>query len=59
MHPDSPLPSQQAASRQTGEDPRVLRSDEILQGNREVTILHNDDRYRLLVTRSGKLILQK
>lgn len=37
----------------------VFRSEELLAGRREIIILHNDDRYRLLVTRNGKLILQK
>lgn len=38
---------------------RVLRSDELLQGHREVFILHGGQLYRLLRTRNDKLILQK
>lgn len=38
---------------------RQIRSEELMQGCREVVILHNDQRYRLVVTRNGKLILQK
>lgn len=38
---------------------RALRSEEILQGNKEVRIVHEGEVYRLLVTRNGKLILQK
>lgn len=38
---------------------RVLRSDDLLQGQREVFILHRGQLYRLLRTRNDKLILQK
>ena len=38
---------------------RAIRSDEILQGHKEVRIVHEGEVYRLLVTRNGKLILQK
>jgi hemin uptake protein HemP len=38
---------------------RAIRSDEILQGQKEVRIVHEGEVYRLLVTRNGKLILQK
>ena len=39
--------------------PRVVRSEEILQGETEVQIVHLDKVYRLRRTRNGKLILQK
>ena len=38
---------------------RVIRSEELLMGRREVIIEHGSDRYRLLITRSGKLVLNK
>lgn len=38
---------------------RAMRSEEILQGHKEVRIVHEGEVYRLLVTRNGKLILQK
>ena len=38
---------------------RVLHSDELLQGQRELFILHAGQIYRLLRTRNDKLILQK
>lgn len=38
---------------------RVVRSDELLQGQRELFILHEGQLYRLLRTRNDKLILQK
>lgn len=38
---------------------RVMRSDEIFQGGREVRIEHEESVYRLRLTRKGKLILHK
>ena len=38
---------------------RLLRSEELLQGHREVLILHCHELYRLRLTRNGKLILTK
>lgn len=40
-------------------DSSPLRSEDLLAGRREVQILHSGEVYRLLVTRNGKLILQK
>lgn len=39
--------------------PRCIRSEEILQGENEVLILHSGSIYRLRHTKSGKLILNK
>jgi hemin uptake protein HemP len=38
---------------------RLVPSEELLRGGREVLIQHADEIYRLRVTRSGKLILHK
>ena len=38
---------------------RLVRSEELLAGAREVVIVHNGEEYRLQVTRNGKLILIK
>jgi hemin uptake protein HemP len=38
---------------------RVIRSDEIFRGGREVRIEHEESVYRLRLTRKGKLILHK
>ncbi len=38
---------------------RVIPSEAILQGQREVIILHAGEEYRLSLTRNGKLILHK
>lgn len=39
--------------------PRTILSSDLLQGAREVQIQHGEAIYRLLLTRSGKLILNK
>jgi hemin uptake protein HemP len=39
--------------------PVVLRSEELLQGRREILIIHSQEVYHLRLTRSGKLILTK
>lgn len=39
--------------------PRLVRSGDLLDGQREVWIEHAGVRYRLRVTRRNKLILQK
>jgi len=36
-----------------------LKSDDLFSGTREIHILHNDDTYRLSITKQGKLILTK
>jgi len=61
--------SHQAALCKRPEDPcalcrgisgvRVARSEELLQGEREMFILHAGQVYRLIRTRNDKLILQK
>ncbi len=38
---------------------RVITADELLQGHREMIILHAGQVYRLMRTRNDKLILQK
>ncbi|MCA9238381.1 MAG: hemin uptake protein HemP [Planctomycetales bacterium] len=42
-----------------GASPRRLAATELLQGQRTVEIVHNDQIYRLIVTKNDKLILQK
>ena len=38
---------------------RVLKSEDILRGDKEVLIVHHGEIYRLRETRNGKLILGK
>lgn len=47
-----------SASPQAG-GPRTMTSSELLCGGRELRISHGDEVYRLLLTRTGKLLLQK
>ncbi|MDB5334598.1 MAG: Hemin uptake protein hemP [Planctomycetaceae bacterium] len=53
--------SQPAISTAPGgiKQPRQVRSDALLHGDRELQIIHGDEIYRLSVTRQGKLILHK
>ncbi len=47
--PESPTPRQR----------RILRTQDVLAGHSEITLLHGSEEYRLRVTRQGKLILTK
>ena len=38
---------------------RVISSDELLRGQTEIFITHDNQLYRLRLTRNGKLLLQK
>ena len=42
-----------------GVDPVVIPAEQLFGDKREVWIDHNGERYRLRITRRGKLILQK
>ncbi|MBX9680484.1 MAG: hemin uptake protein HemP [Gemmataceae bacterium] len=39
--------------------PKTIESQTLLDGGREVWIVHQGERYRLCLTRRNKLILQK
>ena len=54
--PDDHPPGEQPAH---GQEPRTIRSEDLLGGDKEVVILHENQLYRLRRTRNGKLILQK
>lgn len=56
---DARVRAQSCAAPGAAEPARVLRSEAIFDGDREVVILHRGMRYRLLQTRQGKLILNK
>jgi hemin uptake protein HemP len=56
-----PMPARASApaeGREAG-GPRIVTSEALLQGGREVIIRHGGDDYRLRLTRVGKLILNK
>lgn len=38
---------------------RIIPSTDLFQEEREITILHREDHYRLSITKLGKLILTK
>jgi len=42
-----------------GNSPPVWNSEQLLQGNIEAVIEHQEEKYRLRLTRHGKLILYK
>jgi len=52
--PDTTQPDKQVAGQTL-----VVESLDLFHGQREVCILHEGERYRLRITRRGKLILQK
>ncbi len=37
----------------------ILRSEELFQGGKEIIIRHGNEQYRMFITKSGKLILNK
>lgn len=36
-----------------------IRSEDLFQGSREIVIEHAQEKYRLIITKAGKLILNK
>jgi hemin uptake protein HemP len=56
---DTEAENEDRAEAPSGEPPRVLQADELFAGQREVWIELDGVRYRLRITRRGKLILQK
>lgn len=54
-----PQPSQQTPKDAEKAEPLTVSSDTLLAGRRELIIEHDNQRYRLLLTRSNKLILTK
>ncbi len=55
--PDEPVPDEPVRSSPVG--PRKVSSEELLQGQQELLILHSGEVYRLRHTRTGKLLLHK
>jgi hemin uptake protein HemP len=54
-----PMPDEGSKPTSFLPEPRTIRSEDLLRGDKEVVILHEDQLYRLRRTRNGKLILQK
>lgn len=59
MDPSNSEPASKAAAETTPVPPAVIDAVQIFRGAKEVIIEHQGARYRLRVTRRGKLILQK
>jgi hemin uptake protein HemP len=61
MIDDAPIPSSahDEPSRDHDSRPKIVRSEDLLQGRRELWIEHGEELYRLRLTRSGKLYLTK
>jgi hemin uptake protein HemP len=51
--------SDAVSSEGTANDRRRLSSSALFGGRSEIVIVHNDEEYRLRITRAGKLILTK
>ncbi len=50
---------EQSSSSAASSKLREISSESLLQGDKEVLILHTEEVYRLRLTKNGKLILQK
>ena len=62
MSEEKSSPAAQAEGRgppHRSEQPKVIDSHELFASRREVLIRHQDELYRLRITRKGKLILHK
>lgn len=58
-NPDGQAERAMAASRSSDLPARAMDSNELLKGQKAVTIVHNGAIYRLQATKLGKLILTK
>ena len=59
MNPDEKDPLNGEKPSSDAERPLIVRSEDLLQGRRELWIEHGDEMYRLRVTANGKLYLTK
>ncbi len=63
MHSQDPVPPNleppDQVSANNSDRPRLIRSQELLLGQREVWIEHRNELYRLRVTANGRLYLTK
>ncbi|MEP1931929.1 MAG: hemin uptake protein HemP [Roseibium sp.] len=56
----APAPAQAVFSKRSFQNKKPqMSSDQLFSGTREIHILHNEDTYRLTITKQGKLILTK
>jgi hemin uptake protein HemP len=59
MQAPSPPPTDPKSEAPASTEPQTISSEALLGGRRQLIIQHGGERYRLLVTRSNKLILTK
>jgi hemin uptake protein HemP len=59
MQAPSPPPTDPKSEAPAPAEPQTISSEALLGGRRQLIIQHGGERYRLLVTRSNKLILTK
>jgi hemin uptake protein HemP len=57
--PEHVKPAISSVREEEKDAPPVVSSDALLRGGRELVIRHGSERYRLLLTKSNKLILTK
>lgn len=53
------LPISSSTTGDSGAGTRMFLSEDLFAGSREILIQHGDEMYRLMITRNGKLLLQK
>ena len=59
MEPNDSQSNDQADSQREFPQTRVLKSEDLLHGEKEILIAHRGELYRLRETRNGKLLLGK
>jgi hemin uptake protein HemP len=57
--PDDPSPDSISPAADTAAAPRIVSSESLLAGQRELLIQHGTEQYRLRLTANNKLILVK
>lgn len=56
MSEESPRQIEETSGEQ---EPKEVSSEELFEGYTRLVIVHRGEKYRLMITRNGKLILQK
>jgi hemin uptake protein HemP len=59
MNIESPEQPQEPAARTSWSQRRRIRTTDLMQGEREIILLHDGEEYVLRITKTGKLILTK
>jgi hemin uptake protein HemP len=59
MNIESPKQPQEPAAQTSWSQRRRIRTTDLMQGEREIILLHEGEEYVLRITKTGKLILTK